>query len=133
VNFLDTGPLLARRLSRDPYHNRAVGSWNRWAESQEPLATTILVLGELITLMNQRAGVHAALRYWRDLLESPRLEIIRPESADETLAMRLLEKIADPAITFTDYISFAVMQRRRIRRAFTFDQHFCTAGFEIWE
>lgn len=110
-----------------------MAGWNRWAESQEPLVTTNLVLGELITLMNQRAGVHAAIRYWCDLLESPRLEIIRPEPADETLAMQFMERLADPAITSTDYVSFAVMQRRRIRRAFTFDGHFRTAGFEIWQ
>jgi predicted nucleic acid-binding protein len=38
----------------------------------------------------------------------------------------------DQAVSFTDALSFAVMRRMRIERAFSFDRHFALAGFELW-
>lgn len=131
--FLDAGPLLARRLPRDSYHERALLGWARWAKTNERLVTSNFVLGELSSLLSKRAGIASAIDYWRDLLEAPRLDIIRPNSGEEILALGLMEKIGDPAISYTDYLSFALMHRRHIRQAFTFDRHFATAGFDIWE
>ena len=59
--------------------------------------------------------------------------ILRPDLQDEVAALGIMEKIGDPTISFTDYLSFALMHRRRIRQAFTFDRHFAKAGFDIWE
>jgi predicted nucleic acid-binding protein len=50
---------------------------------------------------------------------------------DEIEAIRRMRKYADNEISFTDCISFAMMRRLRIRRAFTFDHHFRDAGFQI--
>ena len=131
--FLDTGPLLARRLPRDSYHERALLGWDRWAKTNERLVTSNFVLGELSSLLSRHAGMTSAIDYWHDLLEAPRLDIIRADSGEELLAMGLMEKIGDPDISFTDYLSFAIMRKRHIRQAFTFDRHFAKAGFEIWE
>ena len=42
-----------------------------------------------------------------------------------------MPKYADQRVTFTDCVSFAIMRRRRIRTAFTFDRHFEARGFEV--
>jgi uncharacterized protein len=133
VIFLDTGPLLARRLPRDSYHERALLGWDRWAKTNERLVTSNFILGELSSLLSRRAGMASAIDYWRDLLEAPRLDIVRPSTGEEILALQLMEKIGNPEIGYTDYLSFALMRKRQIRRAFTFDAHFTAAGFEIWE
>ena len=45
-------------------------------------------------------------------------------------AIDLFAKFADQGVSFTDCVSFALMRKNRIRKAFTFDQHFLFAGFE---
>jgi uncharacterized protein len=131
--FIDTGPLLAQRLSRDPYREASLAGWMRLEKSSERLATSNFVLDELITLLAKRVGCAFAVDAVRGIYESSRLTILRPESRDEILALGLMRQIADPAISFTDYLSFALMKQSRIRKAFTFDRHFEIAGFEILE
>jgi predicted nucleic acid-binding protein len=131
--FIDTGPLLAQRLSRDPYREASLTGWKRLEKSGERLATSNFVLDELVTLLAKRAGCAFAADAVRGLYDSSRLVILRPEAQDEILALGLMRQIADPAISFTDYASFALMKRNRIRKAFTFDRHFEIAGFEIVE
>jgi uncharacterized protein len=131
--FIDTGPLLAQRLSRDPYRQQSLAGWKRLEQGNERLATSNFVLDELVTLLAKRAGCAFAVDAVRGLYESSRLSILRPETQDEILALGLMQKFADPAISFTDYLSFALMKRNRIRKAFTFDKHFEIAGFESVE
>jgi predicted nucleic acid-binding protein len=65
------------------------------------------------------------------LLHSAALTILRPEAEDEEKAVDLFDKFADQEVSFTDCISFVLMRRNRLERAFTFDRHFGSAGFEI--
>ena len=43
----------------------------------------------------------------------------------------MFAKFADQQVSFTDCVSFVLMRRNRLERAFTFDRHFASAGFEI--
>lgn len=131
--FIDTGPFLARRLSRDSYYNEALVGWDRLEQSNQRIATSNFILEELSTLLTRRAGCAFCVQALRELYNSPLLLILRPDLQDEIFALGLVEKISDPAISFTDYLSFALMRKREIRQVFTFDRHFATAGFEIWE
>jgi predicted nucleic acid-binding protein len=45
---------------------------------------------------------------------------------------RWIEQLSDQAITYTDAVSFAVMQTARCTAAMSFDRDFVTAGFELW-
>jgi predicted nucleic acid-binding protein len=133
VIFIDTGPFLAKRLSRDPYSKEAFAGWERLEKSNQRIATSNFILEELSTLLARRAGCAFSVHAIREIYNSPRLMILRPDLQDEISALGIMEKIGDPAISFTDYLSFAIMRKRHIRQAFTFDRHFAKAGFEIWE
>jgi predicted nucleic acid-binding protein len=43
----------------------------------------------------------------------------------------ILARYSDQDFSLTDAVSFAVMRQRRIEEAFTFDNHFSTAGFVV--
>jgi predicted nucleic acid-binding protein len=130
VIFVDTGAFLARYLARDQYHQRAVAGWRLLRKHR--CVTTSHVLDEVFTLLGRRAGNRFAAERARTILTSQALAILRPELDDELLALELFESFADQAVSYTDALSFAVMRRQRIERAFSFDRHFALAGFEIW-
>ena len=131
--FIDTGPFLARRLSRDPYSKEAITGWERLEKSNQRIATSNFILEELSTLLARRAGCAFSVHALREIYNSPRLTILRPDLQDEISALGIMEKIGDPDISFTDCLSFSLMHRCHIRQAFTFDRHFAKAGLEIWE
>jgi len=58
------------------------------------------------------------------------IEVIRPREKDEQEAIQLIQKYADLDLTFCDAITFSVMLRLGIVRAFTHDRnHFWAVGF----
>ena len=128
--FVDTGAFLARHLVRDQHHDESVRAWRR--VGKERLFTSSLVLAETFALIARWAGGAFAADRARSILQSERIEILRPGLADETAAVPLLEKYADQKVSFTDCVSFAMMRRQGIERAFSFDRHFVAAGFRLW-
>lgn len=127
--FIDTGAFVARYVSRDQYHQRAVRFWKHLAGTQERCPTSNFVLAETFTLLGRRAGYQFAAERARIILASTSLVIMRPAGQDELAAIELFEQFADQEVSFTDCISFVLMRRSRTKRAFSFDRHFEQAGF----
>jgi predicted nucleic acid-binding protein len=132
VIFIDTGPFLARYVERDQCHAKAVEDWRRLAGQRARCYTSNFVLDEMFTLLARRAGYRFAAERARAILSSPTLVILRPTHEDETRAVELLAKYADQEVSFTDCVSFALMRKNKIKRAFAFDADFEILGFEFW-
>jgi predicted nucleic acid-binding protein len=132
VIFVDTGPFLARYVAKDQFHSKAIRGWKVAAKGGQPLFTSSFVLDETFTLLGRRTSYAFAADRAEAILASRVLTILRPDSRDEAAALALFRKLADQEASFTDCISFALMHRHRISRAFTFDRHFEAAGFTIW-
>ena len=129
--FVDTSAFLARHIERDQFHKAANAYWKTLASSSIPCVTSNFVIDETITLLTRCATGRFAAERARQIYASTALQILRPDEADETSAVLMLERYADHGISFTDCVSFAIMRRHRIAEAFTFDQHFAVAGFTI--
>jgi uncharacterized protein len=127
--FIDTGYLLALELANDQNHQLAKQHWQQIITTLPPLVTTSYVFDEVVTYLNSR-GYHAkAIQVGNNLLRSPSLQLIH---VDETLfyeAWDYFQQYQDKDYSLTDCISFIVMQKFGIRRAFSFDKHFFQAGF----
>jgi predicted nucleic acid-binding protein len=132
VIFIDTGAFLARSLPRDQHHRAAVQAWADLEKRGERCATSNLVINEMLTLLARRTSYDFAAERGRTLYASGVLEILRPERAEELTALEWFSKLADQRVSFTDCVSFTLMKRERLRRAFSFDRHFRAAGFEVW-
>ena len=125
--FIDTGAFLARYLARDANHGRAAALWEEI--SDRPCFTSNHVLDETFTLLGRRSTyTFAAARAER----SRDLEILYASRDGEIEAVRLFRKFADQKVSFTDCVSFALMRRFRLVKAFSFDDHFRRAGFVLF-
>ncbi len=129
MTFIDTGAFLGRYLPDDQHHATALAGWAHLTAKRLPLCTSNLVLNETITLLARRADYRFAAERARIIHASSALRILRPTHEDERAAVDWLEKFADQKVSFTDAVSFVLMRRHRISRAFTFDRHFELAGF----
>ena len=127
---IDTGAFLARHLAKDQHHRRAVAYWNVIQKAGETCATSNFVLDETFTLLGRRAGYSFAAKRARNIYASKSLIILRPDLEEELKSIELFEKYSDHGLSFTDGISFVLMQKRKIKKVFTFDYHFQILGFK---
>ena len=97
-----------------------------------PLLTTNLVLAETHRLTLFRAGIQPALRALERLDTSTSVTIHFATADDHAAARRWLERLAPRPITYTDAVSFAVMEACRCAHVVGFDQDFAAAGFALW-
>ncbi|MBI4099651.1 PIN domain-containing protein, partial [Candidatus Microgenomates bacterium] len=61
---------------------------------------------------------------------SPDIKKVSVNIIDEQNAWELFQKLSGKGISFVDCLSFALMQRLKIKTAFTFDADFTRAGFD---
>lgn len=103
----------------------------QWRARGRSVVTSNHVLDELATALARRAGYQVAADCLADIYAAGTIEIVQSTREDELEALRWMRKYSDQGVSFTDCISFAIMRRRRIRSAFTFDRHFRDAGFSL--
>ena len=132
MTFVDTGAFLARYVSQDQHHSKARRGWKDLEKAKSPLFTSSFVLDETFTLLARRASYVFAADRAEAIYGSRVLTVLRPEASDEAAALVFFRKLADQEVSFTDCVSFALMRRHRITRAFTFDRHFAAVGFTCW-
>lgn len=126
--FVDTGAFLALYRKRDQYYRQAADTW---AKLEPPFITSSHITAELATLLARQVGWVEAVDRVTDVYASPHIAVIGSDREDELEALRWMRKYAGQRVSFTDCVSFALMRRHRIRRAFTFDRHFRLAGYEV--
>ena len=130
--FVDSGAWIALRSRRDQHHADADRLFREALSRRIPLLTTNLVIAETHRLTLFRAGAQPALRGLDRVDASRGVTIHFATVGDHAAARRWLERLSPRPITYTDAVSFAVMQARRCRHVLGFDGDFAAAGFTLW-
>ena len=129
--FVDTGAWIALALLADPLHARAVEAWDELLRHGARLATSVLVVMETFTFLDRNATRDVAIA-WKNALEKIRyLRILECTKSDLSGAWSFFERRDLHKLSAVDATSFVLMTRERIRRAFAFDHHFASAGFQL--
>ena len=126
--FVDAVGLLALWNNDDQWHRTAKGAFVPISDGRTTLVTTPFILAE--------CGNAASRTPFRAEADRLRLEfeaaetLIWPTEADWHQAWNAYQRGEADAAGIVDHISFTVMRRLGIARAFTNDRHFRAAGFE---
>ncbi len=127
--FVDSGAWVALAVESDPWHALASEQWVTIERSSARLVTSVPVFIETFTFLDRRGSRRDAL-LWRESLQKIRaLRVVGCTAAHLASAGKELERPIARRVSLVDATSFAIMRTEGIRRAFTFDQHFATAGF----
>ena len=127
--FVDTGGWMACADRADPAHVACTAARDATLEAGRFLITTDFVVDETLTLIRFRLGLTAADAWWQQIDGSARLRWERIENDRFERSRNLFFQYRDKDLSFTDCTSFTVMRHARIKRAFTFDQHFRQYGY----
>ena len=129
--FVDTGAWIALAVATDPLHSRARATWSRLQQLGTPLVTSIPVVMETFTFLERNTRRDVALRWKESLLELRRLRLLECTRAHLAASWRWFERRELHKLSSVDAVSFVLMGAERLRRVFTFDHHFASAGFVI--
>ena len=129
--FVDSGAWFALADKSDKFHKKATSIYPRLLKEHHHLTTTNLVIAETYFLIRRTLGHQAAVTLLDNISASPRILKIYSEAQLEDAAIAILKQYEDQDFSYTDAVSSAVMKHFGIKRAFSFDHHFATAGFTL--
>ena len=130
--FVDSGAWIALVSAQDQHHAEADAMFRAAASRGIRLLTTNLVLAEAHRLLLHRAGIRPSAWALDRFEASSMLTIVFARAEHHRAARIWLERLADQPITYTDAVSFAVMDATRCAGVMSFDHDFLLAGFPLW-
>ena len=125
--LLDSSGLIALWNRRDQWHSAAARVFNG-LEPGVAFVTTTYIIAECANAF-ARSDLRHRLVVLADGLNAKRM-LVFPTDADWNEAWAEFTRDHPGSPSLTDQLSFAVMRRMGLRRAFTNDRHFDEAGFE---
>jgi len=129
--FVDTSGFYALLVKGDDRHQAADRVLREARRRKRGFVTSDYVLDETATLLKARGFVHLLGPFFETIEKSQacRIEWTDPDRFQEAQAFFL--KHADQAWSFTDCLSFRIMNQLRLKDALTKDGHFHEAGFAV--
>lgn len=130
--FVDSTAYYAAAVRRDANHPAAQAILTRLAAEHARLFTSRYILAEThALLLNRQRDSVRAYAALRTIEQAASTTIVPVTTADEDRAHAILVQYKDHLFTLTDAVSFAVMDRLGITRAFAFDRDFLQYGFTV--
>ena len=127
--FVDSSAWIALANANDSHHHEAASAYTGILKNYKHLAISNLVVAETYIVLLRELGHNVAIEFLKRIKASPRILKIWSNENIEMEAEQILSKYSDQDFSYTDAVSFAIMNGRRIKRAFSFDRHFVVAGF----
>lgn len=125
--LVDSGAALALADPDDKNHTAAAKIQANLIAAHVRLYTTNYLVDETYTLFLARMGYRFAVQFL-DEVKAGTVTIVRVKASDEERAEEILRQYQDKRFSYTDAVSFAVMQRLGIEAAFSFDRNFIEYG-----
>jgi predicted nucleic acid-binding protein len=127
--FVDTSAFYATLDADDGQHQPAKQTWVALVNETTDLVCSNYVIVETTALVQNRLGIEAVRAFQEDMLPVVRIEWV-DEPAHQA-GVTALMTAGRRHLSLVDCVSFDLMRRFGIRRAFAFDEHFAEQGFEL--
>ena len=127
--FVDTSAWIAIINPRDKYHLAAKEFYSDVLTQKRHLLISNLIVSETYTNLIWKLGHHKAISFLNIIEQSSSVQCIWSSQELEVQARDILRRYDDQDFSYTDAVSFALMEQRNLAEAFTFDHHFAVAGF----
>ena len=131
VAFVDSGAWIALALKRDPLHTQARAHWDILLQASAKLHTSVPVVIETFTFLERNANRDVALTWKESIYQRGVVKILTCELRDLEQSWEYFRRADLHKLSAVDATSFSIMNRTKIRIAFTFDHHFSVVGFKL--
>jgi predicted nucleic acid-binding protein len=132
--FVDTSAFLAIVNEKDNNHAAAIQFLEEIKNGKiriKKIITSDYIIDETLTRIRYSVGHKEAVEWGKDILASKVIEKIEIERKIFGSAWELFRTYEDKKLSFTDCTSFALMKKKGIDKAFSFDEDFKRLGFVL--
>lgn len=133
--FLDASPLYSLNTSLDQYHLRAKTMLLELEKMHTNFLTTDYVIDETSTALieTRKGGYRNAINFLNWIFKSTNNTKIEWMNKERFLRAKIIfERFNnDKEWSFTDCTNYVVIKELKIKKVFTFDEHFKQMGFEV--
>lgn len=130
--FVDSSAWIALISARDTRHGEVEQMFRHAVGRRIALLTTNLVVAEVHRFILFRAGIRPAALAIDRIDASALLQVEFVTRSHHSAARDWLAHLDDQKISYTDAVSFAVMEARSCTTAISLDHDFVLAGFHLW-
>jgi predicted nucleic acid-binding protein len=127
--FADTSALFILMDADNTAHAATADVWDELHASGDDIVTTSYVMLEAFSLLQRRLGLVSARGFVERVV--PLIEVEWVTAAEHWTAVDIVLTANRRDLSLVDCVSFEVMRRLGIRRAFALDEHFREQGFEV--
>jgi len=127
--FVDTSAFLAVLDESDKNHPRAATYWEKTIKNGDALLCHNYILIETSALISRRFGMEAVRVFEQDIF--PILHTIWVTKEVHSAAVSAHLMAGKRTLSLADCVSFEVMRRTGVRKAFAFDRHFKDYGYVL--
>ena len=128
--FLDTVFVQALLNRQDQYHAQAKALLPRIRSAAEVWITEAILIevGNALSSFNRLAAVQFIMQCYH----TANMRVVSVDTPLLNRALRLYQARPEKKWSFTDCISFVVMQDHDLTDVATADEHFVQAGYKVW-
>jgi len=127
--FVDTAAWFAVTDRSDHNHKKAMAHLKKLHSERIELVTSNLVVHESFMLLSRKTTRTAAITFVDKVYTGA--TVLQSDKDVESEAYELIRNYSDQDFSVVDCVSFILMQREHLRRAFTFDKHFQIMNFDV--
>jgi len=129
--YMDTSAMIALASRTDKNHKKAREFFEKSIRSGIKFVVGRPVLVEFLNGVSKRVNKKTAIQLYKSYAKSMVVIIEKEREEDWEKAWEIFEKYEDQnGMDVVDCLSFAIMERLKIREAFTFDKDFEVYGFK---
>jgi predicted nucleic acid-binding protein len=124
----DTSAFVTVLDAADPNHEAAKLIWQDLVEGETPIVSSNYVIAETSAVVQRQLGMGAARAFHEGIC--PWLDVAWVDEGLHRAGVEAMLGAGRRRLSLVDCVSFELMRRYGIGRAFCFDPHFQEAGFE---
>lgn len=129
--FVDTGAWIALADKHDQHHQTAQTLYGIIQKNNSSLLITDYVFDETVTWLHYKINHDVACMWGDNILKSRMVEMLTVNETHIHQAWELFQAYQDQRFSFTDCVSFVVMDVLGISVVFGYDAHFSTMNFHL--
>jgi predicted nucleic acid-binding protein len=127
--FVDTSAFLAVLDQSDAHHATAKSRWEEMLNRGDVVVCHNYILVETSAVVTRRLGMEAARVFEQDVVPVLRVIWVTRDIHGAAASAHLVARRRD--LSLVDCVSFEVMRRGGVRKAFAFDTDFRDYGYEL--
>lgn len=131
--FVDANAFIGLLNRKSSLHQLAIQKSAKIKQENEILATSDIVVAETITVLSSRIDRRLALTFGSEIEEGG-IQIFYLEPETLSLAWKIFQKQTSKNVSFFDCTSFAIIEKYKVDKVFSFDSDFVKHGKNLgWE